>query len=114
LSLDSDGDDVNWLLFNNLFYGRSLYYRERGEDPVLLAKDNMFHQVAITKGGGSESFTHDYNGYVTNQNRLTPNGANDVILTNTDYKVGPLGNYYYPTNGGMLSRLINAGSASNA
>ena len=31
-----------------------------------------------------------------------------------DYLPGPLGNYYYPTNGGNLSRLLNKGTGSAA
>lgn len=110
VTLRDGEDEEEWFLFNNLFYGGTLYYRALA-DTVLLAYDNLFDATTITKGAGSEVFTHDHNGYVTNQNRLTPNGANDVILTNRPaYLTSYLGRYYYPTNDGMLSLLINAGS----
>lgn len=96
----------------NLFFGGTLYFRALGDDPLLLAYDNLFDRTTLTKGISSANFTHNYNGYVTNQNRLTPNGANDVVLTNTPlYHAGPLGRFYYPTNYGNLSRLIDAGSS---
>jgi hypothetical protein len=117
LTVKSDDDGVQWYLFNNLFYGGTLSYRERGSSLVLLAYDNLFDSTAISKGSSSSDFTHDYNGYVTNKNRLSPNGTHDVILTNNPvYASSYLGRYYYPTNNGMLSLLINAGSryATNA
>lgn len=102
-----------------MFYGGRLYYRAAWVSPILLAYDNLFDKTTIVKDPGpfSVNFTHNYNGYITNQNRLTPNGANDVILTNSPaYLTSYLGRYYYPTNDGMLSVLINAGSryATNA
>lgn len=101
----------SWYLYNNLLFGGTLYYRAKGDGPDLQAHDNLLDRTVITKGPQSASFTHDYNGYVTNQNRLTPNGAHDKILTNNPvYLTSYLGRYYYPTNDGMLSFLINAGS----
>jgi hypothetical protein len=81
----------------------------------LKAYDNWFDNTLIVKGTQSEPFIHDYNGYVTNKNRLTsPNGAHDLILTNTPaYLTSSLERYYFPTNDGMLSLLINAGSRNS-
>jgi len=39
-------------------------------------------------------------------------GGGDVIIGDDDYQMGPLGNYYYPTNGSDLSLLFNAGSTN--
>jgi hypothetical protein len=117
LTLRHDDDGAEAYLFNNLFFGGTVYYRYRGDNPILLAYDNLFGSAGISKGGQSEDFVHDYNGYVTNKNRLSPNGAHDVILTNSPvYQTSYLGRYYYPTNDGMLSLLINTGSrwATNA
>ncbi len=81
------------------------------------ATDNLFDKTSVTNGGGA-TLSSSYNGYVTNYSQLYPSSANDVILTNStlDFVVGPLGDYYYPTNGGLLSTLIDAGSmnATNA
>jgi hypothetical protein len=113
VSLYDGAENREWYLFNNLHYGGTLSYRALGSSPVLLAYDNLFDRTTIAKGISSLNFTHNYNGYVTNQNRLTPNGANDVILTNSPtYLTSYLGRYYYPTTDGMLSLLLDAGSRS--
>lgn len=110
--LQDDADyGRSWYLYNNLFYGGTLWYRARGDTPDMRAYDNLFDRTVITKGSRSASFSHDYNGYVTNQNRLTPSAAHDVVLTNKPvYATSYLGRYYYPTDDGMLSTLIDAGS----
>src|SRR5262249_5218113 len=110
-----DDSDITWCLFNNLHYGGTLSYRARGTQPILLAYDNLFDQAAITKGTSSATFTNDYNGYVTNKNRLTPNGAHGVVMNNAPgYLASYLGAYYSPTSDGMLSLLGNAGSRGAA
>ena len=76
-------------------------------------KDNLFDRTTVSQLAGS--FTHDYNAYVTNYDHIGSYAAHDVVLTNSPtYHTGPLGRYYYPTNDGMLSLLINAGSVTNA
>ena len=48
---------------------------------------------------------------------MTPTNSNDVVLTNTPtYQTSFLGKYYYQTNGGMLSTVIDTSShnANNA
>jgi hypothetical protein len=107
VKLDDDGGNFSYYGFNNLLYGGSLTLQRNGSSPWVF-RDNLFDATAISQSG---TITHDHNGYVTNQNRLTPNGSDDVILTNTPvFQTGNLGNYYYPTNDGMLSTLIDAGS----
>ncbi len=115
LTLNDGGDALQWYFCNNLFSGGRLWYEAHSEDTVTLVRDNLFDRTTIAKSPGTENLTHDHNGYVTNQNRLMPNGAGDVILTNTPaYLTGPLGRYYYPTDDGMLSRLLDAGSVADA
>lgn len=82
----------NWTLFDNLFDGVTRYQAT-----------NL-------------TFTHNFNGYLTNAARMYPPSSNDVVLatTNADYEIGPLGRFYYPASGGYLSQLINAGSVSAA
>jgi hypothetical protein len=102
-------------LYNNLFRGGQ-FFVDPYSSGTWVIKDNLFDQTTISQSG--QSIAHGYNGYVTNANRLTPTQGTDKVLspTNLDYRVGPLGRYYYPTNGGLLSRLIDAGSrnATNA
>src|SRR2546428_8724171 len=42
--------------------------------------DNVFENTTITQNA-TNTVTANYNGYVTNANRLSPNGANNVVLT---------------------------------
>jgi hypothetical protein len=100
LSLDDDAYyDSKWYLFNNLFYGGKLYYRAAAFTPVVQAYNNFFDRTTITKGPSSFNFTHDYNGYITNQNRLQPSpAAHDVVLSNMAYASGPLGDFYHGQN----------------
>jgi hypothetical protein len=95
---------------NCLFYGGSCFIYPYTATATF--KDNFFDHTSIYSD--LTGFDVDYNAYVTNSSRLYPTNTHDLIITNTDFRVGPLGNYYYPTNGGMLSRLINAGSVSDA
>jgi len=55
---------------------------------------------------------YNYNAFLQGGNRTTPQGANDVILTNFNWQISWLGSFYLPTN----STLINVGScyATNA
>lgn len=111
VSLEDNGYDKEWYLYNNLFYGGTLFYKAQADSPVLLAYDNLFDRTTITRGGTGEYFTHDYNGYITNQTRLSPNASNDVILAdNPAYETGLLGRFYYPDSDGNLSLLLDAGS----
>ena len=79
-----------------------------------LVKDNLFDQTAIpTNTSIYITYNGGYNAYGTNTGRLLPLFATDQILTSAlAYQTGPLGNYYYPTNGpsGGLTNLFNTGS----
>jgi len=99
-------------LFNNLSRGGTLTLARQGSG-IALAYDNLFDSTSLP---GPGDFTGNNNGYITNKTRLTA-AANDKVLTNSPvYLTSYLGSYYYPTNDGMLSTLINAGSryATNA
>ena len=64
--------------------------------------DNLFDKAGITNWN---SYTGTLNAYVTNNTRLQPTLANDILLSaSPSYQAGPLGNYYQ-TN---TSILINA------
>jgi len=105
---DMDYDPV-WKLYNNLFYGGTLYYRAAGDNPTMLAYDNFFDRTGITRGSASKYFTHDYNGYISGQSRLQPSPApNDVPpLANMAYTQGPRGGFYQ-----AQTDLVNQGSRS--
>ena len=97
---------------NCLFYGGIFNFAPNVTNA--LVKDNLFDQTSIPTNT-SIYITYDggYNAYVTNKDRLLPWFASDQILTGSlAYQTGPLGNYYYPTNGlsGGLTNLFNTGS----
>jgi hypothetical protein len=111
MAIEDNHELMEFAALNNLMRGGSLSLTLDKQANNWLLKDNLFDQVAITTQGNG-TITHDYNGYVTNQSRLYPNGAHDVILTdNPVYQTSWLGNYYYPTNDGMLSQLFDKGSS---
>jgi hypothetical protein len=109
----ADGPNPSpWYLYNNLFFGGTLTLTLNTNPPgPLYAFDNLFDRTAIVNNSGVS--TNGYNAYVTNCTTLANSQGNDVILTNSPvYQTSYLGTYYYPTNGGLLSTLINAGSRS--
>jgi len=117
LTFDDDDHVAHWCLLNNLFRGGHLYYSMHyySHGTSAIAYDNLFDRTTIYNGNGT--ITNGYNGYVTNCDQLSGSSGNDVILTNSPiYQTSYLGNYYYPTNGGLLSTLIDRGSrwATNA
>jgi hypothetical protein len=97
-----------WYYYNNLFVGGVLAYSLSHNPPgTLVAFDNLFDRTTLS----SYVCTNGYNAYVTNYYRMQGSQGGDVILTNSPvYQTGYLGNYYYPTNCGLLSTLIDAGS----
>ncbi len=90
---------------NNLFYGGSVLLTQ-GTNATCSFYNNLFDTVTLAQTNAAVS---GYNGYLSTS-ALTGSGGGDVTLTNADYQVGALGNYYLPTN----STLINVGSVTNA
>src|SRR5581483_1821589 len=97
-------DDTEYTLYSWVFY------------------DNLFDHVALSVSGSSaqpdlfnwmDYVLSSHNGYVSTTT-ITGSAGSDKTPTTADYQVGPLGNYYYPTNGGNLSQLIDTGSRSAA
>jgi hypothetical protein len=83
---------------NCTFYGGALSLdQENGGTWTFL--DNLFDKTAVTNYG-SVPLTADYNGYMTNQTRITPTGAHDVISASTDvgYQTSWYSRFYLPTN----------------
>ena len=104
--------------YNNLFRGGALTFTINATNPPVIARDNLFDRTTVTTNSYTGLyFSSSYNGYVTNCTMLQRSSGNDRILTNSPvYQTSYLGNYYYPTNDGLLSTLIDAGSrwATNA
>jgi len=94
---------------NNLFFGGSLSLIPTNQGMNYVFYDNLFDKTGISLGGAT-NVVHNFNGYLTNFDRLTPttSSTNDVVLTNSTvgYKTNFLSSYYLPTN----SLLGHAGS----
>jgi RHS repeat-associated protein len=97
------------VLRNNLFFGGTLVFQPQTGSAI--ARENFFDRTTITSG--LTGLDADYNGYINSFNRILPSASpsNDQVITDSDYKAGPLGPYYYPTTGGKLSLMIDHGSA---
>ena len=96
---------------NNLFKDGLMAIE--GDNTSYNIYNNFYHDTILFQfvSGAPQ---HDYNAYITNANNWGSYAANDVLLTNRPvFLEGPLGgNYYYPTNDGMLSKLIDMGSTN--
>lgn len=96
-SLDTSYTTLSWDLYDNLFGNVSLSSSGNGMDVY---------------GHSGSYFYHDgYNGYVSTTHVINSSG-NDKSPTVADYQSGALGRFYYPTTGGNLSQLIDAGSTT--
>ncbi len=101
-------------LFNNLMYGGTLSYGSETK-LTMRAYNNLFDKTTILNRGIADgSCTHGNNGYAGGIAHLTGTSTGgDVDITSpADYQVGPRGKYYYPTTGGNLSQLIDAGTGT--
>jgi len=65
-------------------------------------------KISLNSGSNTNLIHYDYNAFKTNSNRLSPYGVHDVIVTNFNWQVGPLGNWYQPSSG----PLVNTGSVT--
>ena len=100
----SDGNSP--YIRNSLFYGGIFNYAPNVTNSFV--KDNLFDQTVISNNSSVyTTYNGGYNAFVTNNSRLLPAHANDlIVMTNAPhYQAGPLG-LYYQTN---TSVLINAG-----
>jgi len=95
-------------LYNNLFLNSTVALNYRDNSTIWTVKDNLFDNVTLSEG--TFTIANSNNAYKgTNQ---LAGGTNNKTLTTTDYKAGPLGNFYYPTSGTNLFTLIDVGSRS--
>jgi hypothetical protein len=121
VNLDPDYLEFGTIDVDLAFYGYNNLFRNGRLRLVPIAagtwvfKDNLFDKIAFEQDT-TVSLQHDYNGYwrrlpaeleTGETDRLTPNAANDKVLTSAPaYQSGPLGSYYLPASG----LLYNAGS----
>ena len=114
-------------VYNNLFWGGSInleYLLSESLDypPYSTGPwnwyDNLFVNNNLSAYGTEDDYyllyyydylVDGYNGFFNTSGFEVSDGG-DLTLTTTDFQVGPLGKYYYPTSGGNLSSLIHVGS----
>jgi len=93
---------------NSLFYGGMFLFASAYNTNGIIV-NNLFDRASVDN---DFIYSGGHNASVTNSGRVNPSTPTDIILDDTDYVLGPLGRFYYPTNGGNLSRLIDAGSTN--
>jgi hypothetical protein len=107
---DSSGNaSLSLDAYNNLLLGSTLTLQNWGPTTWAL-KDNLFASSrTTTNGNGQYLFAH--NGFSAG---ISPLGTNNKTNLTLDFVSGPLGPFYYPTNGSStsLSSLFDAGSRS--
>jgi hypothetical protein len=112
VNLDVEGSDPNpvWYFYNNLFHG-GRFYATVPSGRTVYARNNLFDGTTNYNSG---SWTNTHNAYLAIASKLNPTNLTDRFLTSIEYEKGPLGWYYYPTNGGAgtLTDLVNAGSTN--
>ncbi len=96
---------------NNLFFWGSIKVADYTGTGTWTARDNLFDHTSNLNYW--ESVLSSNNGY-TGATALSGSSGGDVLSVVPDYLTGTLGNFYYPTTGTNLARLINAGSRSAA
>jgi hypothetical protein len=96
-------------MYNNLIQGSTVAFTYSTNTWPWAVCDNLFDQVSLSKSGAA-TLPNSNNGYDITTTKLPGSIGYDVTVTNVDYQLGPLGSYYYPTNGGNLSLLIDTGS----
>jgi hypothetical protein len=109
LLLDDFAGSYSLTVRNCLFFGgKQTIYNDNSQGPATWTfRDNLFDGASIDQQYPVDC---NYDAFTTGTIGFTNVGANDVFITNADYQVGPLGNFYYPTNGANLATLIDKGS----
>lgn len=84
--------DFGLNLYNNLWKGGLVDFTKDGAS-TWAAKDNAFDGATVSDS--LSGLTHSHNAYINASGRLIPTNANDIVLTNFTYDVGPLGRFYH-------------------
>lgn len=89
-------------------HGGSVWLGLSNNAAQLTVSDSAFDGTLITTNpaNGSGTFSDSYNAYLTNATKLPSEISDPAAQSNFNWQVGPLGNYYLPSN----SPLIDAGN----
>ena len=108
----SSASGVFAAFYNNLFRGGSCMFNSTNAAVPWYVQDNLFDQVNLSGSAtGTNYIISSNNGFTAGTTNLL-GGTNNKTNLMADYQAGPLGNYYYPTNGTNLATLIHAGSTN--
>jgi len=107
LTLSANANPFTALVRNCTMAGGTVTLQNNARG-VWALTNNLFDTTNIIQTG---SVSNNYNGYLTNSARLSPNAANDVLLTVTGitYDTGQLGRFYLPTNLTSQAPLFDGG-----
>lgn len=110
LTLGNSTNAFSAWLFNNTFYASTNAFLPASGN-AWIVRDNYFHSVSNTQNTNLNG-RHNYNGYYSpGTTRLTPNAANDKVVTSAaPFVSGALGSFYHISS----SPLVNAGSRTSA
>jgi len=105
-------DDYDFAInptFRNCTFDRGSLYLGQSFAGTWTFFDNIFDKTTI---GAYGTITNDYNGYLTNYDRIGT-GAHDVILTTNavGWQSSWLGNFYLPTNSAFVDKASFTNSA---
>ncbi|MBK7998110.1 MAG: hypothetical protein IPK15_05110 [Verrucomicrobia bacterium] len=96
-------------LRNNLFRTNNVTLYNHTNTTTWTANENVFDSVTLTgPPTGFGKLDNTNNAYYATA--TLPKHAGSITLGALDFVAGPLGNYYYPTNGANLATLLNAGT----
>lgn len=98
-------------LRNNLFRTNVLNLQNHTTGTRWSVHDNLLDSVnpSVDSGTINTGLTNSYNAFC-NTATLGGAGIGNITLTSADYQTGPLGRFYYPTNGSVLNTLRGVGS----
>ena len=94
-------------VFNNLFKGGAIITDKDDATNSWIFRNNSFDNITVQEDG--LQVTNSHNAYINASARLTPNDANDVVLSTFAYTNGPFGDFYQ-----VSTNLINEGSVATA
>jgi hypothetical protein len=106
--------DTVWFFRNCTSHGGGFNISRYANPTPVTALDSSFDSTAVATSdqySSNPSLTvYNYNAFLTNASRTTPNGANDVLVTNFNWQTSWFGNYYLPSD----SPLIDADTTITA
>jgi hypothetical protein len=112
---EAAGVPFSAIFYNNLFLNDTLAvnYTNSASNPVWNIQDNLFDATPQTVGGTTAYIGIGCNAFTLGCTNIL-GGTNCITNITANFATGPLGSYYYPTNGGPtnLVALIHAGSTT--